>query len=230
MSEVKQTDENNVVRKKPIKRPKIIVFLGYSCSGKDKCLQILNEYSRYPIVVSTTSRPIRDGEVNGVNYHFVSKKKFQQMIVENQLLEYREYHTLVNNKPDVWYYGVNKNELGKGYRLAVLDSRGLEKIKEFYGEENVLSIWVDCPTNLRKQRNINRGDYDEVEFQRRDKADKKSFKKYKKQCDCVLYNDHFSESTLRQDIMRLYELSDFIFAGKIMNPKCKQLIIKRKKK
>ena len=229
MAKKKVQEEVVIARKKPEKKPKIVVFIGYSCSGKDKCLNLFNEISRYPIVVSTTSRPIREGEIEGKDYFFISKKKFQLGIVEKQFVEFREYHTLLNGKPDVWYYGVNKNQVGKGNRVAVLDPVGLEAIEAFYGKENVLSVWVDCPTKLRKQRNISRGDYDEIEFNRREKADKRTFKGIKKKCDCVIYNDFTSEEALKEDVLRLFELSDFVFAEKRMNQKSK-LEIKRKKK
>lgn len=70
-------------------RPLLIVISGPSGVGKDATLQMLKQLN-YPFyfVVTATTRPQRPGEVDGVDYHFVSVGEFAEMIEEHELLEY----------------------------------------------------------------------------------------------------------------------------------------------
>ena len=70
-------------------RPLLVVISGASGVGKDATLQVLQE-SDHPFyfVVTATTRPIRAGEVDGKDYHFVSVGEFAEMIEQDELLEY----------------------------------------------------------------------------------------------------------------------------------------------
>jgi guanylate kinase len=70
-------------------RPLLVVLSGPSGVGKDATLQLLKQNS-YPFyfVVTATTRPRRPGEVDGVDYHFVSVGEFAEMIEKGELLEY----------------------------------------------------------------------------------------------------------------------------------------------
>jgi guanylate kinase len=73
--------------------PLLIVISGTSGAGKDSVARALvkrmaeNSFPAY-FVVTATSRPIRDGEVHGVDYFFVTRDQFEQMIANNELIEY----------------------------------------------------------------------------------------------------------------------------------------------
>ncbi|HHY05136.1 MAG TPA: guanylate kinase [Thermoanaerobacterales bacterium] len=105
----------------------LIVISGPSGVGKGTlCNLLLKRKKNIILSVSTTTRLPRDGEINGKNYFFVSKKDFESMIKENQFLEWAKVY---NN-----YYGtprefVNKNlEKGKDVLLEI-DIQGAKQVK-----------------------------------------------------------------------------------------------------
>ena len=105
----------------------LVVISGPSGVGKGTlCNLLLKRKKNIILSVSTTTRLPRDGEINGKNYFFVSKKDFESMIKENQFLEWAKVY---NN-----YYGtprefVNKNlEKGKDVLLEI-DIQGAKQVK-----------------------------------------------------------------------------------------------------
>ena len=86
---------------------KIFVITAPSSAGKDSIVNKLKH--KYHVPTSFTTRPKRDYEVDGKDYHFITKEDFLGMEINNEILEYREYHTLLNGEPDTWYYGLTDN-------------------------------------------------------------------------------------------------------------------------
>ena len=88
----------------PSRQPMLIVISGPSGVGKDSVLQAMKKRD-LPLhfVVTATSRPPRTGEVNGVDYFFVSESAFEQMIADNELLE----HAVVYGQ----YKGIPKKQI-----------------------------------------------------------------------------------------------------------------------
>jgi guanylate kinase len=109
-------------------RPLLVVLSGPSGVGKDAVLARMKKLGRpFHYVVTATTRPKRAGEKNGVHYHFLSQKEFQQMIDRHQFLEWANVY---GN-----YYGVPKDEvtsaLSKGVDVIVkVDVQGAATIKE----------------------------------------------------------------------------------------------------
>lgn len=155
----------------------IIILCGFSSSGKDTIAKIFETQHDYNFVVSTTTRPIRNGESDRNPYNFTNNDGFEKLISNNELIEYREYHTLVQNKPETWYYGVEKSEIlpDKKY-VVVLDIVGLLGFKEHF-KDRVVSFFIDVDDQVRKHRCISRGDFDEFEWDRRLLDDKEKFTK-----------------------------------------------------
>ena len=81
---------------------KIYCLLGKSASGKDSIYKnILSKTGdRFRTIIPYTTRPIRSGEREGVEYHFVSVPEFKQMEQDGKVIEYRCYHTVYGD----WYY------------------------------------------------------------------------------------------------------------------------------
>ena len=108
--------------------PLLIVLSGPSGVGKDAVLARMRKSERpFHYVVTATTRPRRAREKNGVNYHFLSQKAFQQMINKHQFLEWASVY---GN-----YYGVPKDEvssaLSKGVDTIVkVDVQGAATIKK----------------------------------------------------------------------------------------------------
>ena len=106
----------------------LIVLSGPSGVGKDALLKKMEE-QKYPFhyVVTVTSRPRREGERDGVDYHFISQQEFQRMIDNGELLEWANVY---GN-----YYGVPRKEisqaLSKGKDIIVkVDVQGAKTIKQ----------------------------------------------------------------------------------------------------
>lgn len=168
----------------------VLILCGKSGSGKDTIQKELVRRGFIPIV-STTSRPMRDGEKDGVDYNYTTRENFEQMIKDDKLVEYREYHTLVGGVPDVWYYGIEKQELDdrKDY-VIVLDIGGTEGFAKYFGWFSCVVLYIDVPDDIREQRAIARGSFDKTEWDRRLADDRKVFSDLAMSSivDCTIHN------------------------------------------
>ena len=154
----------------------IVILCGKSASGKDTTLKKLVEKYNYIPIISTTTRPIREGEKNGVDYNFISKEEFNWKIAKDMFLEYRSYNTLFNDIPDTWYYGTEKQELDpKKIYISVLDFDGAREVQKYYGRDNTIIIYISCPDLIRENRAKQRGSFDQTEWDRRLKDDEIKF-------------------------------------------------------
>lgn len=146
----------------------ITILIGKSASGKDAILRTFKHNFGFTPIISTTSRPIRKREVDGVDYIFVSAQTFKYMIDIGCFIEYRSYNTLVNGEPDVWYYGVQTFELepDKNY-IVILDVEGAREFIKYFGKENIRVIYIHADDYVRKSRAEKRGSFDETEWVRR---------------------------------------------------------------
>ena len=107
---------------------KIITLTGCSASGKDTILRkIIESSSNIVPIISSTTRPMREGEKNGREYNFIDNKDLDL----NKFIEYREYNTING----VWIYGVEEEEfykkLNMGIPIIILDYEGLKKIRKY---------------------------------------------------------------------------------------------------
>ena len=157
----------------------ITILCGKSASGKDTLLTELKNNEGFGTIISTTSRPIRGGELNGREYNFVTKEEFLKEIEENKFLEYRTYDTLVNGQPDTWYYGCPKKTLDdlnpdKDY-VIILDMGGTKDFVDYLGKENCFVCYIDAPDSVREERARSRGSFDKTEWDRRAKDDEIKF-------------------------------------------------------
>lgn len=161
-------------------KDKTIILLGKSAAGKDYILNYLIEEYGFNPIISHTTRPIRKNEVNGKDYYFIDSKEFSQMLFNEEFVEAREYATLFENKPDIWYYGITKEEFdNKTKKICVVDTTGQQEIIKYCGKENIVSIYIDVEDEIREKRAKIRGSFSQPEWDRRLKDDNKKFKKIK---------------------------------------------------
>lgn len=175
---------------------KIIVICGFSSAGKDTITKYISDNYNYKMVISHTSRPMRPNESEGNLYHFVTRQQFEKILSDNKFIECRTYNTLVNNIPDIWYYGVHKDSinLSKNSYIVVVDMSGLIKLKEYF-KDNIISFFINVDEITRKQRCIDRGDFNEVEWNRRTEDDERSFPEefIEKEVDYAVDNYDFNK-------------------------------------
>lgn len=174
---------------------KIVAITGMSGAGKDSLARVLEKQDDYKFVVSTTTRPKRSGEEDGVHYHFKTQDEFQQLIENNELIEYRYYDTIENGKPARWHYGIERKEidLGKHNYVVVVDLKGLEDLKKEFGEK-VVSFFIDVAYKDRVLRAMARDkNFELEEFERRYKDDIIKFKNIEKKVDFIVFNYDFQK-------------------------------------
>jgi guanylate kinase len=130
-------------------RPLLVVLSGPSGVGKDAVLARMRKLERpFHYVITATTRPKRAGEKNGVNYHFLSRKEFQQMIDKHQFLEWANVY---GN-----YYGVPKDEitsaLSKGVDTIVkVDVQGAATIKKILPQAVFIFLMPPSVEELEKR-------------------------------------------------------------------------------
>lgn len=143
---------------------KLIVFTGPSGVGKGTLLHaILEKYPELEISISATTRPPRQGEIDGKDYYFVSRDKFEAMVAAGELLEWAEY---AGN-----YYGTpripveEKIQLGK-FVILEIELVGAREIKKTFPD--ALRIFVLPPSLAELEARIRgRGQDSEIAIARR---------------------------------------------------------------
>ena len=79
----------------------IYYLMGKSASGKDSIFHKLLERTGWKQLIPYTTRPMREGEIEGQEYHFITKEEFLGYIASGEMAEYRAYDTVFGK----WYYG-----------------------------------------------------------------------------------------------------------------------------
>ena len=205
----------------------ITILCGKSASGKDTLLNELVKSGEFESLISTTSRPMRDGETDGKEYHFVSREEFEKRLAEGKFIEHRSYNTLVGGNPDTWYYGMEKRDLdpNKNY-LVILDLEGAKAFQQVYGKDNTLAVFVEAPDAIRTDRAMSRGSFDESEWERRLADDNIKFSEENvfEVCDTNVLNYGSDlgklvrdfKDTFEREMLKKYLMSNDVYIGVTM--------------
>lgn len=169
---------------------KIIAIVGFSASGKDTVVNNLKG-DLQKIVLSTT-RPMRETEVDGREYLFYSSGDFLNKVFSENILYLYSYNTTYKNKKEKWYYGLEFDKLQNNKTNIIVCSIDLlTQLKEDY---DVTTIYLDTSFDIRRQRCIDRKDYDKIEFDRRWEVDKENDKKLLEIADFVVNGNEDKET------------------------------------
>jgi len=170
------------------KSVQLIILLGFSATGKDTLLkEILTRFpDQVKSAVSYTTRPIRDGETEGIEYYFMTEEEY--MAARDMVLNERAYDTFQNGTESIWYYGLPYDEVnGDSDSITIVDFEGSKSILEKLGCDKVKLIYLTVPEQELYERNIARGD-EQKEFVRRPEDDKIQFQGVLDAADLVLDN------------------------------------------
>lgn len=194
------------------KRGILAIISGFSGAGKGTVVNKLLEKDNYAVSISATTREPRQGEVDGKNYFFKSRDEFENMIENNQLIEYAEY---VGN-----YYGTPRDyvfkKLEEGYDVILeIEMQGALKVKEKFPETALIFITPPSADELKK-RLVGRGTETIEQIDKRmsravDECD------YMNKYDYIVVNDDLDECV--DEIHRLLQ--------SIHNAKENQSVIRR---
>lgn len=174
---------------------KIFYFMGKSASGKDTIFKEIKE--RMPelkTIVLYTTRPIREGEQEGVEYHFVDEKKLEQFEEDGKVIELRAYHTVHG----VWkYFTVDDGQFdGNENFIAIGTLESYEKMVAYMGEDTLVPIYIQVDDGERLLRAV-----------KREKEQKEP--KYEELCRRFLADaQDFSEENLKRMGITHYYLND----------------------
>ena len=159
---------------------KIFCVMGKSASGKDTIYnKILQDDSlMLSRIIPYTTRPIRDGETQDKDYHFCNEEDVKRLSEQGRIIELREYNTVYG----VWkYFTVNDDDIDlrcKSY-LTVGTLESYTKIRDYFGSDKVLPIYVEVEDGDRLIRAIHREKGQQVpkyeEMCRRFLADEEDF-------------------------------------------------------
>lgn len=135
---------------------RIYYIMGKSATGKDTIYQILNDtFLDLQRLVLYTTRPIRVGEVEGVDYHFTDYKNLQKFQLQGKLIEIRKYDTM----DGIWYYATvddGKIDLEKYSYLAIGTLVSYQDILAYFGEEYIIPIYIEVEDGERLSRALER--------------------------------------------------------------------------
>ncbi len=129
----------------------VFVISGPSGSGKGTVLEVLREiYKNASVSVSATTRAPREGEENGVEYYFITRKEFEKLIENDEVLEYTEYN---GN-----YYGTLKSEanriISSGKDLILeIEVDGGSQVKKLLGDK-CTTIMLIAPSAEEQERRL----------------------------------------------------------------------------
>jgi guanylate kinase len=131
--------------------------MGKSSSGKDTIFKILlndRELSLKTIIPYTT-RPMRGGEQDGVEYHFCDDAKSAELEEAGRIIELRAYHTVHG----IWkYFTVDDGQIDllKNDYLYITTLAAYENLRDYYGKEAVLPIYIQVEDGERLTRALER--------------------------------------------------------------------------
>lgn len=135
---------------------KIFYVMGKSSSGKDTIFKKIQE--RLPelkTIVLYTTRPIREGEKNGVEYYFVGDKELEMFQREGKIIELRSYNT-VHGKWNYFTVADNQIQLEESSYLVIGTLVSYEKMKEYFGGENLVPVYIEVEDGERLARAVER--------------------------------------------------------------------------
>ena len=179
---------------------KIYCVMGKSSSGKDSIYHEIMEKGALGLkpIIPYTTRPIRDGEQDGREYHFCTEDTVQRLQDAGRIMELRAYNTVYG----VWKYFTVDDEqinLNKYNYLYIVTLEGYTKIQEYFGADRVVPIYIEVEDGERLMRAIAREQRQDVP-------------KYEEMCRRFLADsaDFCDEKLVEAGVVRRLSNNDFV--------------------
>lgn len=136
---------------------KIFYIMGKSSSGKDTIYKHLIEDKEFNFknIVGYTTRPIRQGEINGKEYYFVTVEGMEELIKAGKVIERRAYDTVHG----VWNYFTADDgqiDIDKEDCLLIGTLESYGNVRKYFGEEAVVPIYIYVEDGVRLSRALER--------------------------------------------------------------------------
>jgi guanylate kinase len=136
---------------------KIVCLMGKSSSGKDTIYKRLLTSKQFQLktMVPYTTRPIRAGEKEGVEYHFTDEEGYQKFLKQGSIVESRAYNTCCG----VWKYFTVADEgirLEEESYILIGTPEAYTQIQKFYGADKVIPVMIELDDGVRLQRALDR--------------------------------------------------------------------------
>lgn len=136
---------------------KIFCILGKSGSGKDTIFKSIVSCEALALkgVVTYTTRPMREGEQNGIEYHFISQAVLDRFQAEDKIIELRQYHTVKG----LWSYCTvddGQIDLSSGNYLMIVTPEAFDSLNHFFGNEFVIPFYIHVEDGQRLMRALKR--------------------------------------------------------------------------
>lgn len=158
----------------------IYVLMGKSCAGKNAIAENLlgNRKLNLYRVVTYTTRPMRSGEQDGREYHFVTRADYSRQMEAGTIIDYHEYKTV----DGLWFYYTADDgqiDLSKRDSLIIGTPGIVKNLQAYFGKESIVPILIDVPEGELLGRALSRENSqfhpNYAEMCRRFLADKEDF-------------------------------------------------------
>lgn len=177
----------------------LYIVMGKSATGKDHIYKALLEQKSLALktVVPYTTRPMRAGETEGAEYHFVSEEQMNQLLANGKIIEKRCYETVAG---PWWYFTADDGQMNPeaGSCILIATPEAYGQIRAFFGEKRVVPIYIEVDDAERLRRAIRR-------------EEKQENPRFKEVCRRFLADEEdFSEEILAAEgIKKRYKNVDF---------------------
>lgn len=183
---------------------KLFCILGKSASGKSAILNEVLSKLDIPVLLSCTTRPKRDNEIDGIDYNFVTMSEFDNDYKNENVLEYDCFR--IDSLKQTWVYYSKKSDLllPTTSQIKIVSPVGLSQLmsnKEL--RDNIVSIYIDADDKLRQKRYLSRSispDNMNDRFKRDEKAFEHLFTDY-----IILNDENMSINEASNQIIHIIE-------------------------
>lgn len=136
---------------------KIVYLMGKSSTGKDTIFKELLKAGTVALktIVPYTTRPIRAGEQDGVEYFFTDEEGFQRLLGSGKMIEERAYHTVHG----LWrYFTVDDGQIQLNHQSYIMIGtlESYQNMKKYFGAEKLLPVLIELDDGVRLQRALDR--------------------------------------------------------------------------